>query len=115
VLVFPGMNRVNERERKAIREFRRFARGVLQNYRALAGWVSRRSGISPTKALKRRKKIDEKARAIIEVSRLASKLPALQQELNDLIEERRLAPTRFFLAEHLCENDERKFHERQSS
>lgn len=96
------------------REFRHFAKATVQNYRALAGWVSRRGGISPTKALERRKKIDAKARALVDVARLASELPALQQELNNLIEERRLALARFFLADHLCENDERKFHERQS-
>lgn len=81
------------------REFKKFAEGTLWNYQALTAWL-RRGGIKPATAARRRRKIDLKARAIMEVSRLASQLPGLQQELNNLIEDRSRAAT-FFSTGHL--------------
>ncbi len=72
------------------REFRRFAHGVIQNYRALAAWVRRRRGrgrISPIKALGRRKKIDAKARVVLEVCELVPDLLKAQRALTDAIAE----------------------------
>jgi hypothetical protein len=101
------MNRVNERERKAIKQFRHFARATIQNYVALIAWVKRgRRGIGPTAAAARLRRFNVKAQALVDVAQLASRLPALQQELKALIEER--LPAALFFSNGYRSNGERK-------
>lgn len=63
----------------------------MRSYRALASWVSRggRKGISPTKAEARRKQLDVRAHAILQVFELRSGLLSAQEELSQAIAERR--------------------------
>ena len=86
------------------REFLRFANAVLQNYRALTGWVRRTRGgrgwISLPAALARREKIDAKARAVFEIKYLFPELLAAQRELDKAIEERRNPDRASFFSDH---------------
>jgi hypothetical protein len=72
-------------------QFLKFARGTVRSYRALANWVRRngRKGISPVKAEVRRKRLDVKARAVLQVADLRRELLEVQQGLTLAIAKRR--------------------------
>jgi hypothetical protein len=73
------------------KQFLKFARGTVWSCRALAGWVRRTGpkGISPVKAEVRRKKLDAKARVILQVADLIPELLSAQEELSQAIAKRR--------------------------
>jgi hypothetical protein len=91
------------------REFLKFAKGVLQNYRALTVWVRRtgrgRGWISVRGTLSLREKADAKARAVFEVKHLIPEILAAQLELDKAIEERRSRERADFFSDHPKEEE----------
>jgi hypothetical protein len=79
-------------------EFLKFARSTVWSYRALASWVRRRGrkGISVAKALPRRKRLDAKARVVLQIRDLRDELLAAQRELSDALVQRKQVGRMFF-------------------